>query len=103
MRRRVAWILLLVALLIFLGGPVFEHFDHWDHFPQSGNDILLTLVAVVICLAAAVSLIRKIEGSTAPSSDLAPEPALACHTFTTRREASSYSDSPGVQLNPLRI
>jgi hypothetical protein len=102
MRRRFAWIALLLVFAMFLGGPVFEHFDHWDHFPQSGNDILLTLLAVVICFAAAVSLLRKLEQAPTTSLDLPPELASARHT-PALRENCSYSDSPGFQLNPLRI
>lgn len=102
MRRRFAWIALLLVFVLFLGGPVFEHFDHWDHFPQSGNDILLTLVTAVICIAAAVSLIRKLEQGDTASSDLPPKQTPVRHT-PAAREKCSYSDSPGFSTSPLRI
>lgn len=102
MRRRFAWIALLLVFAIFLGGPLFEHFDRWDHFPQSGNDILLTLVAVVICLAAAVSLIRESEQTSTTSSDLPPKETSPRHR-PTAREKCSCSDSRGSSASPLRI
>ena len=102
MRRRFAWISLLLVCVILLGGPVFEHFDQWDNFPQSGNDIVLTVVAVVICIASAASLIRTLEQTSTTSIDLPPKHASARHT-PVAQENCSYSDSPGFQASPLRI
>lgn len=95
-------VLLFLAVVIFLSGPVFEHFDRWDHFPQSGNDILLTLVAVVICIAAAVSLIREFEQTSTTSSALPPKENSPRHSPATQ-EKCSHSDSLGFPATPLRI
>jgi drug/metabolite transporter (DMT)-like permease len=102
MHRWLAWILLFLVLAIFLAGPVFEHFDHWDNFPQSGNDILLTVIAVLVCLAAAVSLIRKLAQLTGARSDSPPEPTTTRGTLP-QQENCCYSDSPGLHAVPLRI
>lgn len=61
-KRRIAQIVVLLLLTIFLVAPVYEHFDHWDGFPRSGDDTVLSLVAVVtfcgVILVAAHSLFR---------------------------------------------
>lgn len=101
MRRKIAVIVLVLVVAIFLAGPVFEHFDRWDHFPQSGNDILLTLVAVVVCLGAALSLIRKTETNTS-SSDVPPQTASG-QQKPSMRENFLQSDPPGLHQSPLRI
>lgn len=49
MRRAVQVVLLLIVLL-HVGGPMFETVDEWDNFPQSGNDYVLSLLTVVLCL-----------------------------------------------------
>lgn len=50
--RRVSVLIALVLLLgIYISGPFFESVDHWDNFPQSGNDIVLTLVVAVTVFA----------------------------------------------------
>ncbi|MBA3915238.1 MAG: hypothetical protein H0X25_15590 [Acidobacteriales bacterium] len=50
-----------MLLAIFLLAPVYETFDHWDGFPQSGNDTVLNLIAAVtfcgVVLVAARSLL----------------------------------------------
>lgn len=40
---------LFLLCCVFLGA-VFEFFDHWDGFPRSGNDIVLTFTCVALCL-----------------------------------------------------
>jgi len=61
-KRRIAQIVVLLLLTIFLFAPVYEHFDHWDGFPRSGDDTVLSLIAVVtfcgIVLVAARSLLQ---------------------------------------------
>ena len=61
-KRRIAQIVVLLLLTIFLLAPIYEHFDHWDGFPRSGDDTVLTLIAVVtfcgVVLVAARSLFR---------------------------------------------
>jgi protein-S-isoprenylcysteine O-methyltransferase Ste14 len=61
-KRRIAQIVVLLLLTIFLLAPVYEHFDHWDGFPQGGDDTVLSLIAVVtisgVVLVATRSLFR---------------------------------------------
>jgi hypothetical protein len=102
MRRRLAWILLFSMLAIFIAGPLFEHFDHWDNFPQSGNDILLTVIAVLVCLAAAVSLIRKLALISSGHSDSAVLPPIT-RSAQHQPETCCYSDSHVLHALPLRI
>jgi len=57
--RRVLHQLVLFAFaLAYIVGPVFEHFDRWDHFPQSGHDTVLTIAAIAIILGLGVLLLR---------------------------------------------
>lgn len=50
--------MLAILLLFILAGPLFETVDHWDNFPQTGNDTVLSLVMLVTCVGA-VSLFKK--------------------------------------------
>src|SRR5215471_7296589 len=56
------------CLLVCLLGPVFEHFDRWDNFPQSGQDIILTLVACCIAFALLLICTPGASDSSQPSS-----------------------------------
>ena len=70
---------LLLLVLVHVGGPMFEAVDEWDNFPQSGNDFVLSFLAVIVCLGlmllprfwpklvAVLSLIRSLLN---PSSNL---------------------------------
>lgn len=50
--RRASFLIALVLLLgISISGPFFEAVDHWDNFPQSGNDIILTIAMVATLFA----------------------------------------------------
>jgi hypothetical protein len=60
MRGKAFRVALILLLGVYLFAPVFESVDHWDHFPQSGNDIVLTVLVIVICLGVALSSIRDI-------------------------------------------
>ena len=100
MRRRVALILVFLAVVLLLGGPLFEHFDHWDGFPQSGNDFLLAVIAVLVCLAAAVAFIRELVRLAASHTDLSSQ-AVSAHF--PPQERSTRSDSAGLQPLSLRI
>lgn len=51
MRGRLLLIVLVVLLSIAVCGPLFERVDHWDHFPQYPNDIVITLTVLVACVA----------------------------------------------------
>ena len=60
MRRLVAQLTVVLLLALLVCAPIFEHFDRWDGFPRSGHDIVLTLVGVVVCFAAGISLVRTV-------------------------------------------
>jgi len=47
MRCRFVLIVLVLLLGIVVCGPLFETVDHWDHFPQHQDDLVLTLTVVV--------------------------------------------------------
>jgi hypothetical protein len=47
----------LLLLIIYVCAPVFEHFDRWDGFPQSGQDIILALVLLATCLSLPSSIV----------------------------------------------
>lgn len=51
MRRLLATVVLILLLAVCMFGPLFETVDHWDQFPQSGNDIVLSIVLAVALLA----------------------------------------------------
>jgi hypothetical protein len=64
--RRVLFLIALVLLIgIYISGPFFEAVDHWDNFPQSGNDIILTLVMAAtffaLLLCATIRLVHFIS------------------------------------------
>jgi len=101
MRRRIAVILMFLAVVLLLGGPVFEHVDHWDGFPQSGNDFLLAVIAVLVCLAAAISFIRQLVRLTTSQTNLSSQAVLPHRTHAQERPA--YFGSAGLQPLSLRI
>jgi hypothetical protein len=43
-------LLLLLLLLIHLTGPLFETVDHWDDFAQGGDDLVLSVLSVIVGL-----------------------------------------------------
>lgn len=91
----------MVLLLAYLCGPAFETVDHWDHFPQSGNDIVLNVVCFAICLGVAAALPRLLSGIIRrPRNESALPPAPLLEEFSL----SAYS-RPFLGLSPpaLRI
>jgi hypothetical protein len=56
--RRFCQVAVVLLLVTYLFGPAFESIDHWDHFPQSGNDIVLNVIALAACLGAVAVLSR---------------------------------------------
>lgn len=77
--RRLCQVTVVVLLIIYLCGPAFERVDHWDHFPQSRNDIVLNLVAFAVSLGAVAALshlLRGLIGRPRNESALAPAPLL---------------------------
>ena len=65
-----AWRQVVITLIvaICLLAPIFEHFDHWDNFPRSETDIVLTLTAALLAaglaLAAQLLPIGRLVGRT---------------------------------------
>ncbi len=53
--------MIVLIVTVVLCAPVFEHYDRWDGFPSSGNDIVLTLVAALICFAAGLVVVRIVR------------------------------------------
>ncbi len=53
MRERTSQIVAAVALLICLGCPILEMFDHWDHTAKTGSDSEYTFVALASCIGLA--------------------------------------------------
>ena len=58
MRTRLVQLAVVLLLVVYLCAPLFELVDHWDHFPQSGHDIVLTILGVALCLGIALTLMR---------------------------------------------
>ena len=54
--RRLIQVALLLLLLIHLGGPLFETVDHWDQFAQGGDDLVLSVLGVVVGLGLTIVL-----------------------------------------------
>jgi hypothetical protein len=50
MRRGLLLIVLVLLVGIAIYGPLFERVDHWDHFPQQPDDIVLTVTILAVCL-----------------------------------------------------
>ena len=62
MRRLLATVVLILLLAVCMFGPLFETVDHWDQFPQSGNDIVLTIVFVLVLLALCLCATLQLVG-----------------------------------------
>ena len=62
MQKRFCQVAVILLLATYLCGPAFESVDHWDHFPQSGNDIVLNFVAIAVCFGVACILPRLLRG-----------------------------------------
>jgi hypothetical protein len=58
MRRRLCNLACVLLAIPYLFGPFFETVDRWDSFPQSGNDIVLTVTAIAICFGLVFALVR---------------------------------------------
>jgi type VI protein secretion system component VasK len=65
MRRVLVMVVLVLIVTVHISGPLFETVDHWDQFPQSGNDIVLSIVLALtlfaLCLCATLRLIRLVS------------------------------------------
>lgn len=60
MRTRLVQFAVVLLLVVYLCAPLFESVDHWDHFPQSGHDIVVTVLGVALCLGIALTPIRAV-------------------------------------------
>ena len=65
MRRFSVIVVLVLLVAVYISGPLFETVDHWDQFPQSGNDIVLSIVLALtlfaLCLCATLKLVQFIS------------------------------------------
>lgn len=60
MRTRLVQLAVVLLVVVYLYAPLFESVDHWDHFPQSGHDIVLTVLGIALCLGIALTLMRTV-------------------------------------------
>lgn len=51
MRRVLVMVVLVLLVVAYISGPLFETVDHWDQGPQSGNDIVLAVVLALTLFA----------------------------------------------------
>src|SRR5260370_16448359 len=58
MRRSLRNLACVLLAIPYLFGPFFETVDRWASFPQSGNDIVLTVTAIAICFGLVFALFR---------------------------------------------
>lgn len=87
-QRRVCQIAVLFLLATYLCAPAFERIDHWDHFPQSGNDIVHNVVGFAVCLGAVAALSHLLCGII---GKLRKESALQTATLSEEFSLSAYS------------
>jgi len=102
MQRRFCQVAVVLLLATYLCGPAFESVDHWDHFPQSGNDIILNILGIAACLGAVAALSRLLGGlirRARKESDLHPA------TFFLEEFSPSAYSNPFLESSPpaLRI
>lgn len=102
-RERTSQIVAAVALLICLGCPILEMFDHWDHTAKTGSDSEYTFVALASCIglgyAFAAVVSKAITRSTIRARVLpAIRPAPAFHIA-----ASTFIFSIPISPPPLLL
>jgi len=93
MRRGLRNFACVLLAIPYLFGPFFEAVDRWDSFPQSGNDIVLTVTAIAICFGLVFALVRvcgrlfnrsSVAISTLPKLSFSPKgPAILLPLFLT--------------------
>ncbi len=49
-RRNLLISIVVFLLLMSLCSPILEQFDHWDLFPQSGDDTILSVISILAFL-----------------------------------------------------
>ena len=57
-----------LILLVCLGSPIVEMFDHWDHTLQDGNDTETNVVIVALCVGVALITAIRLVLNLAPIS-----------------------------------
>lgn len=104
MRRVSVTVVLLLLLAVCICGPLFETVDHWDQFPQSGNDIVLgtvlALTLLALCLCATIRLARLVSSISRDVKEAAPLTHL-CNIFVP--SDSLDTSSPPKLCTALRI
>lgn len=100
MRERFAQLALVLLVIVLLLAPLFETIDWWDGFPQSGNDIVLTVLAA-LAVFGFVALLRAVVVFTGVRLRTCPKPALSWGRTAAFSAAHQFwaSSSP----LPLRI
>ena len=68
MRSKLIPYVLVLLLGVWLGGPALENVDPWDIFPDTGDNIIVTLTAAAACLGAILCLALLISGLLQPAS-----------------------------------
>jgi formate hydrogenlyase subunit 4 len=100
MRERFAQLALVLLVIVLLLAPLFETIDRWDGFPQSGNDIVLTVLAALAVFGFVV-LLRAVVVFTAVRLRTRLKPALSWrHTAAFSSAAHFWISAPPL---PLRI
>src|SRR5436309_2237949 len=88
MSRFLACLTVVLLLCISLFGPAFETVDHWDNFPQSGDDIVLSLICLVACVGAMLVVALLTVRVVSPA-------ATGCSLLPTISETSLRAPSHG--------
>lgn len=101
MQKRLCQVAVVLLLVTYLCGPAFERVDHWDHFPQSGKDIVLNLVVVAVSLGAVAALSHLLRGIIRrPRKESALPPAPLLEEFSYSACSRPFL---GLSPPPLRI
>lgn len=70
---RIGQSIVFLLLVIMLLAPIYESFDHWDQFPNGGDDTVLSLLATVafcgLVLVAGRSLLLAVLRKRLPTWD----------------------------------
>lgn len=96
MRRKVLISAILVLLLgVILSAPFVELVDHWDNFPQSGNDTILSIVCFLVIAGIAFVLVRS---SSTPETKTLPQTSFASLQYVPSLNPHSLLCSPPLSL-----
>lgn len=100
MRERFAQLAVALLVIVLLLAPLFETIDRWDGFPQSGNDIVLTVLAALAVFGFVV-LLRAVVVFTTVRLRTCMKPVLSWRRSTAFSAAHQFWASPSPL--PLRI